>query len=264
MTGADPENTGKIESGEEPFEDDSSTMSILDHLTELRKRIIYSLIAICVGFVIAWFFKTPIFRFLMLPMIDVLGEGKMQFISPTEPFLVYIKVSALAGLLAATPFWLYQVWQFIAPGLYKKERKYILGFVFFGSILFVGGAIFGYFQIIPLGLKFLINNFTDVFFEAKPTLKETFSLSTKLLLAFGVAFELPLVIFFLARTGLVSAGWLLKNFKWAVLLIFICAAMFTPPDVITQVGLGVPLSLLYLLGVLVAYLFGKKNPDTLE
>lgn len=239
---------------------DPTVMSPLEHLAELRRRIIYALIAVAVGFVLSWAFVEDIFRVMMLPMIEVLGpEGKMIFTNPTEAFVTYIKVAALAGLLATTPMWMYQVWRFIGPGLYRNERKYIFLFVTFGSFFFVGGALFGYFKIIPLGLRFLIQNFQADFFEALPSLKETFSLSTKLLLAFGLAFELPLVIFFLARIGVVSAGSLLRNFKYAVLVIFVTAALLTPPDWVTQVGLGVPLCVLYLLGVLVAFLFGKRK-----
>jgi sec-independent protein translocase protein TatC len=235
-------------------------MSPLDHLAELRKRLIYSFIAIFVAFAISWFFVEHIFHIMMLPMIEVLGpERKMIFINPTEAFITYLKVAALAGFMIATPFWLFQIWQFIGPGLYIKERRYVFGFVVFGTLFFVGGAVFGYFKIIPLGLKFLIDNFQSDYFEAFPTLKETFALSTKLLLAFGISFELPLVIFFLARLGIVSHGWLLRNFKYAVLVIFIAAAVFTPPDVVTQIGLGIPLCLLYLLGVGVAFVFGKRR-----
>lgn len=239
---------------------DETLMSPLEHLAELRRRLIYSAIAVVVGFAVCWAFVEDIFRVMMLPVIEVLGPGKkMIFTNPTEAFITYIKVALLAGLMVSTPVWMFQIWRFVGPGLYKQEKKYIAAFVFFGTFFFVGGALFGYFQIMPLGLKFLLTNFQADFFEALPSIKETFTLSTKLLLAFGIAFELPLVIFFLARVGLVSSGWLLRNFRYAVLVIFIGAAIFTPPDIITQIGLGIPLCLLYLLGVGVAYLFGKRK-----
>ena len=240
---------------------DNFQMSFFEHLTELRKRLIVSVVAVFVGFALCYAFAEDIFRVMMLPMIEVLGpDRKMIFTNPTEAFITYLKVSALAGFLLTTPVWMSQIWLFISPGLYRNEKRYLFGFVFFGSFFFIGGALFGYFQIIPYGFKFLIDNFSSDFFQAMPTMKDTFGLSTKLLIAFGVAFELPLIIFFLARIGLVSAGWLLKQFRWAVLVIFILAAIFTPPDVITQIGLGVPMCLLYLIGVLVAWLFGKRRP----
>jgi sec-independent protein translocase protein TatC len=238
-----------------------SKMTFFEHLAELRTRLIYVAITLAVGFGICWFFVEDLFRILMIPMIEVLGpERKMIFTNPTEAFVTYLKVAALGGLMITTPVWLYHIWRFIAPGLYKNERKYIVLFVLFGSIFFLGGSLFGYFRIIPLGFQFLINNFQSSFFEALPSLKETFSISTRLLIAFGIAFELPLVIFFFARMGLVSAGWLLRKFKYAVLLIFITAAMLTPPDWVTQIGLGIPMCILYLLGVGVAAVFGKRKP----
>jgi len=258
----------KNEAPEEPRKgEDPTVMSPLEHLAELRTRLIHGAVSIFIGFVVGWIFHEDILRILMLPMIKVLGpDTQMIFTNPTDGFITYLKVAGLAGILMATPYWMLQIWLFIGPGLYRNERTYIVAFVLFGSIFFIGGAIFGYFQIIPLGLEFLINNFQAPYFKALPSIKETFALSTKLLLAFGVAFELPLLIFFLAKTGIVSAGWLLKNFKYAVLVIFIAAAVFTPPDVITQIGLGIPLSLLYLLGVLVAWLFGgnRKKEDADE
>lgn len=246
-----------------PEELDAGRMTFFDHLAELRKRLIYVIIAVVVGIAVCWFFIEDVFRVMMLPMIDVLGpDKKMIFTSPTEAFVTYLKVAALAGVLVSTPVWMFQLWRFVAPGLFKNERIYIALFVFFGSFFFLGGAMFGYFEIIPYGYKFLIGNFHSDFYEALPTLKDTFSLSLKLLIAFGIAFELPVVIFFLARMGIVSAGWLLKKFRYAVLIIFVLAAIFTPPDVITQIGLGIPLCILYLLGVFVAFLFGKKKPST--
>jgi len=239
---------------------DSGMMSAIEHLTELRTRLVHSAISISVCCIAGWIFKEEILKFLMTPMIEVLGKDtKMIFTNPTDAFLTYLKVAGLAGLMLSTPYWMLQIWLFIGPALYKKEKKYLVAFVLFGSFFFVGGAFFGYFQILPLGLKFLINNFQAPYFQAMPSIKETFALCTKLLLAFGLAFELPLMIFFMARIGVVSAGWLMRNFKYAVLIIFIVAAIITPPDVISQLGLGIPLSLLYLLGVLAAWLFGKSD-----
>lgn len=266
---------GNAESLNKEKEKNLSMMSPLEHLADLRKRLIHSAVSVLVCCIAGWIFKEEILEFLMTPMIQVLGpDTKMIFTNPTDAFLTYLKVAGLAGLMFSTPYWMLQIWLFIGPALYKKEKRYLVAFVLFGSLFFVGGAIFGYFQIVPLGLKFLIQNFQAPYFQAMPSIKETFALSTKLLLAFGVAFELPLLIFFLARMGIVSAGWLLRNFRYAVLIIFVLSAIITPPDVITQLGLGVPLSLLYLLGVLAAWLFGKKeskktdadsdDPDSVE
>jgi sec-independent protein translocase protein TatC len=236
-----------------------ATMPLIEHLTELRKRLIICLVSVFAAFAVCWFFVEKIFEIMMRPMIQVLGDKKMIFTSPTDAFVTYLKVAAMAGFLIATPIWMWELWQFISRGLYPKERSRVVWFVLMSTFLFVGGALFGYFMVIPLGLNFLINNFQSDFFEALPTIKETFAISMKLLIAFGIAFELPIALIFLSRIGLVTSGWLLRNFKFAVLIIFVAAAVFTPPDVITQILLGIPLCLLYLLGVLFAHLFRRRQ-----
>jgi len=240
-------------------------MRLVEHLVELRKRLLYCIASTLAGFLAAWHFRKEIYDLLMKPLVDVMGEDKtMIFTAPAEAFVTYLKVAIVSGIFAASPVILWQIWKFVAPGLYKKERRYFQAVVFFGSIFFIGGALFGYFGVFPIGFDYFINTFQTENIQALITLKEYFKFSLNLLLGFGIAFELPVFIFFLARVGLVTPRWLLKNIRFAVLIIFVGSAIFTPPDVISQVILGVPLIALYLLATGVAYLFGAKREKAEE
>ncbi len=235
-------------------------MPFTEHLEELRKRLIISAIAIFVGFLICFAFKEKIFQFLMTPWIDALPEGhenQLIYTAPHEAFFTYIKVSLIAGLGIACPVVFYQMWRFIAPGLYENERKYIFPAVFFSSFFFLAGALFGYFFVFPVGFRFFAS-FASEMITPMVSTKEFLSFSTRLLLGFGVAFELPVVAFFMGKLGLVTSRFLKKQRKFAILGLFFISAILTPPDVISQVMLAGPLLLLYEMSVWIVHFFGKK------
>lgn len=231
-----------------------------EHLEELRSRLIVCFVAVGVGFVVSYFFKEKLFEWLMKPLTDVMGEGdQLIFTNLPEAFFVYLKTAFLAGVMLAAPVILYEFWKFVAPGLYKKERKLLLPVVFLCSFFFIGGALFGYFIVFPYGFKFFLG-FATEYIQPLPSMKEYFSLASKLLIAFGVVFELPLIVTLLSRLGFVSVGFLKKNRKYALLLFFAGSAMLTPPDIITQIMMAFPLMLLYEISIIGARVFARKNP----
>ena len=229
------------------------------HLEELRKRLITSFIAVAVGFGVCYGFKEKLFQILTQPLISVMNQGEtLIYTGLPEAFFTFLKVSFLGGLMLASPVIIYQFWMFVAPGLYDREKRLLLPIVFLSTIFFVGGALFGYFIVFPFGFKFFLGFATETI-RPMPSMKEYLSFSAKLLLAFGLVFELPLVITFLARLGLVSVEFLKKNRKYAILLFFIGAAILTPPDVVTQIMMAVPLMLLYEISIVGARIFGKRK-----
>jgi sec-independent protein translocase protein TatC len=235
---------------------------ITDHLAELRKRIFWILITLVVFAVAAFNYAELIFLFLMDPAVQALGEkgSKLQAIAPTETFFTYLKCALLAGFVLSLPVTFWQIWAFVAPGLYANERRAIIPFVVISSLLFAGGAIFGYTQVFPLVFDFL-SGFSSDLVEQNWTMREAFSVTTRLFLAFGVAFELPVLVFFLSVTGIVSTRRMLSGTPYAVLAMFIVAAILTPPDFVSQILLAIPMLVLYLLGVAVAWVFepGRKQ-----
>ncbi len=236
----------------------------LSHLEELRKRLIVCAIAVGAGFVIAYIFSERLFRLLIAPLNAVMPEGDhLIFTNLPEMFFAYIKVAFIAGILAAAPLIFYQLWMFVAPGLYQKEKNLVIPFVVSSTILFIGGALFGYFIVFPFGFKFFMG-FANEYVKALPKVKEYFSFSVKLLFAFGIVFELPVVVFFLAKIGLVTPDLLKRKRKYAILLTFVLAAILTPPDAITQLMMAGPLILLYEIGIMVAKLARKKKEETAE
>lgn len=250
---------------------DDKKLPLTDHLAELRTRLIRVGVAWGVGSALAWSWSEQIFRLLLAPAVDALGPdgGKLQAIAPTEIFFTYLECALLAGFVLALPVILWQIWAFVAPGLYPSERNTVLPFVGVTTVLFVSGAAFGHTAVMPIMFKFFTSFDSDLV-QSAWTMSEVFSLITRMFLAFGVAFELPVVVFFLALAGIVEAPRLLKGTPYAVLIIFIVAAILTPtPDWVSQMLLGVPMVGLYLLGVGVAFLFtgGRKtepaaNPDS--
>ncbi|MGQ9796302.1 twin-arginine translocase subunit TatC [Desulfosoma sp.] len=236
-------------------------MPFTEHLEELRRRLIICLVAVGVGFVIAYFFKEKIFAWLMHPLLQALpkdGYQKLIYTAPHEAFMTYLKVSFLGGVALAVPVILYQFWRFVAPGLYEHERRYLYPIIILSTIFFLGGAAFGYLVVFPYGFQFF-TSFATEFIAPMISTKEFFSLATRLLIAFGLIFELPLVTFFFAKLGLVNASFLQKHRKYAILLIFIVAAILTPPDVFTQILMAIPLLILYEMSVWIAHFFGKKE-----
>jgi sec-independent protein translocase protein TatC len=241
---------------------DSDKIPFTAHLEELRSRLIKCFIAISVGFVVAYGFKEKLFEILVYPLKSVMHEGdKLIYTGLPEAFFTYLKVAFLAGMLLATPVLLYQFWMFVAPGLYEKEKRVMLPIVFLCSFFFIGGALFGYFVVFPWGFKFFLGFATETI-RPMPSMKEYLSFAAKMLIAFGVVFELPLIITFMARLGLVSVAFLKKNRKYAILLFFIGAAILTPPDVVTQIMMALPLMLLYEISIIGARIFGR--PRTTE
>lgn len=262
----DQEKTEAPESSEESSHTtggkiDASRMPFMAHLIELRSRLVKASIGLGVAFGICYPFHVQLLAFMVEPLKKVLPEGqRLIYTNLPEAFFTYLKLSFLAAVLLAFPWLLYQIWCFIAPGLYKKERKYAFGFVLSTSLLFLGGAIFGYQVVFPFGFKFFVG-FESEMIQPLPALNQYFSFSVRLLFAFGAVFELPIVVFFLARMGLVDAPMLRKNRKWAILGTFIIAAMFTPPDVVTQVLMAGPLLILYEVSIFVAKAWTTRSKD---
>jgi sec-independent protein translocase protein TatC len=239
---------------------DNERLPLTHHLAELRTRIIRILIVWIVFAALAWNYSELIFGYLLDPAVAALSEGErtLQAIAPTEIFFTYLKCAALAGFVMALPVIFWQIWAFVAPGLYASERKAIVPFVLASSLLFGGGAIFGYAMVFPLMFDFF-TQFDSEFVESAWTMREAFNLTTRLFLAFGIAFELPVLVFFLSITGIVDAHTLLKKTPYALLGVFIAAAILTPPDWVSQVFLAIPMIVLYLVGVGVAYVFGGSK-----
>ena len=230
-----------------------------DHLEELRKRILICLIAIGIGFAVSYSFAEEIYIWLAKPLKQVLPpNSNLIFTSPTEAFLTYLKTALFCGLFLSIPVVLYQIWKFIAPGLYKKERVYVIPFVVSSSILFIGGALFGYFVVFPLGFNFLMSFASDSI-QALPSMREYFNFVIKLLLAFGIIFETPIFILFLAKLGIVNYKMLCTYRKYFLLLAFFLGAILTPPDVVTQTMMALPLIILYEVSVFITRIFAKKQ-----
>lgn len=255
MTGVNPELSDGMDEGSEEL----PRMTLLDHLDELRKRLFASVVAIFVAFIGCWYFSPAIFHWLQKPILDVLAaDDKLAFTDLAGPFMLYIKVALLSAIFVASPFLLFQLWLFLRPGLYQRERRLAVPFIVFTTIFFVAGGLFGYYVAFPMVVKFLMGVGQD--FKQVVTIQAYFSMMSKILLGLGLVFEMPMLMFFLARLGIVNARQLLKGFRWAVLGIFVTAAVITPtPDIATQTVFAVPMILLYLLGVLVAAIFGRKR-----
>lgn len=239
-------------------------MSFLEHLAELRKRLFYSILSIVIGFAVAAPFAKEIFGVVAKPLTNVMAPGqKLAFTRLAEPFVLYMKVSLIAGILLAAPLVVLQLWLFISPGLYRHEKRYAVPFIFSASIFFLSGAFFAYRVMFPTICRFFLGVGRD--FNAVITIDEYFSLFSKTLLGVGLVFEMPVLIFFLARFGIVTHTLLLRQWRWAIVLIFIVAAVVTPtPDVVNQTAVALPMVILYLLSILVAYLFGKKRGEVEE
>lgn len=232
-------------------------MSLLEHLGELRKRLTKCAYAVAVGFFACYAFAEDIFDLLLLPMVGILTDSHFQYTSPPEAFFTYMKVAFVAGIFVASPYIFYQLWAFVAPGLYEHESKWIIPISGFTALLFVTGALFGYFVVFPFGFEFFAS-YSNEKIQFIPKLNEYTTFCLQLLLAFGLIFELPLFLLILARLGVVTADKLRKTRKYAILVIFIVAAILTPPDPFTQTLMAGPLMVLYELSIWLAKVFGKK------
>lgn len=253
--GPPPDSTSEDDGDEE--EEGMAKMSFLEHLQELRDRIIRALMGVAVGCAVGLYFSDEIFARVSQPVAGVLRKmglsDKLVFTHPADAFNVYLQLGLVAGLFLASPWVLYQVWAFIAPGLYQKERRYAVPFIFFCSSLFMAGGAFAYFIAFPYALEFLLN-MGGTHMTPFITAKEYLDLFTTIILGLGIVFEMPVLILFLALLGIVTPGFLLRNFRYAVLVITMVAALITPTtDVTNLVLFAVPMLGLYLLGTGLAW-----------
>lgn len=234
-------------------------MSFLDHLEELRKRLLISFIAIFVAFLGCWHYAPQIYAKLQEPLTKVLPPGdKLAYTRMTAPFFLYMKVAFFAGVFVAAPVILYQLWLFIAPGLYRHERRWAAPFIIITSALFIIGGYFGWKILLPATCGFFVE--TGKNFKQMITIDDYFSFSSMLCLAAGLVFETPVLIFFLARMGIVTPQFMLHQWKYAIVLSFVVSAIVTPtPDMVTQSALAAPMIALYFLGVGVAFMFARKK-----
>jgi sec-independent protein translocase protein TatC len=245
----------------DPLDDPSSKMSFLDHLDELRKRLIWAIGGLLGGCVIAFLFVGQIEQFIMLPLVEILGpDRQFQYIDGFDPFMLFMKIGALGGLMIASPFILWQLWLFIAPGLYSHEKRFAIPFVIFSTVFFFLGAAFSHYIAFPWTWVFF-KSWETQYMKFQPAIGPMFSIYVKMLLAFGVVFQLPTLVFFLARMGVVTAGLMIRKTKYAVLVIFILAAVLSPgTDVVSQALMAGPMLGLYGLSIIIAWIFAKRKP----
>jgi sec-independent protein translocase protein TatC len=233
------------------------TMGFLDHLEELRKRIVNSVVAVAVGFGICWWKVERIYDIMQRPIMEALEKHhlseKLVYLNPTEPFNLYLKIAALAGLFLTSPFVLYQVWMFISPGLYRREKRYVVPFMISTITLFLCGGYFGYKIVYPRALDFLIGFGAQ--FQPMITIGEYTQLFLSIVLGMGLIFEMPILVFFLSVMGIMSPKFMLKNFRYAILIIFVIAAIVTPtPDIVNMCIFAAPMLALYAVSIGVAWL----------
>ena len=234
-------------------------MSFLEHLEELRIRLVHSAVALTLAFALCWNWHEELFHFLTGPLRKGFPDIKFIFTGPSEAFVLYMKMAFFVGIFVAAPYILWQVWAFIAPGLYAHEKGYVYPFIFFGTLLFVGGGLFGHYILFPVTFSFL-GGYGGQDMTFMPKVDEYFTVYSWFLLGLGLVFQIPIVVFVLSRIGIVTPGFLLRQFKFAVLGAFIISAVITPTaDIVNQTLLAVPMMGLYLLGVLIAFLFGRKR-----
>jgi sec-independent protein translocase protein TatC len=242
--------------------DELGSMSFLEHLEELRRRIIWSLVGIAAGFGLCWRFADTIYGYMQTPIMDALHRNhldqKLVYLNPTEPFNMYLKIGLIGGLFIASPWVLYQVWCFISPGLYRHEKKYVLPFMFSTVGLFLAGGLFGYKVVYPAALNFLIQYGKQ--FQPMITIGEYTDLFLTIIVGLGLIFELPIVVFFLSLMGIVTAGWMWKNLRYSILIIFVIAAIVTPTtDIMNMCIFAAPMVALYVLSIFIAWIFNPKR-----
>jgi sec-independent protein translocase protein TatC len=266
-------------------------MTFLEHLDELRKRLVVSVCALGVGFLIAFLFVQRLYDFVMRPLAQMLNDGatsaladpklakaftpdqlaalksalhstfggKLIFTHPTEAFILYLKIAFLAGIILAAPVIIWQMWLFISPGLYRKEKKWAVPFVTLATAGCVGGAAFTHYILFPWMWKFLAS-FSNEYTVFAPRIDDVFSLYTKMLLGMALVFQMPTIVFFLAKMRVVTARFLLRNFKYAILIIFVAAAVITPSgDMLTQTLFAAPMIGLYVISILIAWAVGPRR-----
>jgi sec-independent protein translocase protein TatC len=237
-------------------------MPLMAHLEELRKRIVFSAVGVVVGFFACWSYADRIFGLVQQPLIKALRHhgipGGLVYLNPTEPFNLYLEVGLVAGLFAASPFVFYQLWLFIAPGLYRREKRYVLPFLLSTVGLFMAGGIFGYTMVYPASLDFLIGY--GEHFQPMITIAEYTKLFVTIIVGLGLIFEMPILVFFLALMRVITARWMLRNFRYSILAIFVVAAMITPTtDILNMCLFAAPMVALYGLSIGVAWLVNSMR-----
>jgi sec-independent protein translocase protein TatC len=240
--------------------DAGGKMSFLDHLDELRRRIIYSLIGVGLGFVLAFVYVNELFEFVLRPMQEMLPPGQtLIYTDPAEAFFLKIKLALMAGLILAAPVVFSQVWLFVAPGLYAHEKKLAIPFVVMSTFFFAAGAAFSHYVVFPIVWQFFADQATD-FVVMMPRVETSYSMYLRLILALGLTFELPTVVLFLARMGMITPRFMIRNFKYAVLIIIAAAAVLSPDGGgVGMIAMGGPVILLYIFSIGLAWIFGKKR-----
>ncbi len=237
---------------------EAAAQSLIDHLTELRTRLIYSAYAVFAGFGVAWFFCEKVFDVIRQPIEKYLPVGGLVFTAPMDKFLAYVKVSFLSGVILSCPIWIFQIWKFIAPGLFKHERRYALAFIGFGSVLFLIGISFAYFLVFPMAFKFLMS-FGSSADKPMITIEAYLSFFTTTTLVFGLAFEMPLILCLLGVMGIIDHRLLIRYRRYAIVGLAVLSAIITPPDAISMLMMLVPLVFLYEISIWVVKYLGKKQ-----
>src|SRR5215471_19961178 len=238
------------------------SMGFLEHLEELRRRIVYSMVAAIVGFLGCWFAASRLVGIMQKPIVDILHKngqpGMLVYQHPVDPFNLYLKVAGVAGLFVTSPFVLYQLWLFIAPGLYRHEKRYVWPFMFSTVSLFLAGGYFGYKLVYPQALYFLIDFGKQ--FQPMITIEEYSKLFLTIIVGMGVIFEMPILVFFLSLMGIISAGWMWRNLRYSILGIFIIAAILTPTtDILNMCIFAAPMVALYVLSIAIAWAFHPRQ-----
>ena len=244
--------------------------SFIDHLTELRQRLIKSIIYVFIIFVVSYTFAENIYNFLVEPYANAVKDDELNrrliFTALHETFITYLKVAFFAAVFVGSPLLISQIWKFIAPGLYKNEKKALLPYLIATPVLFLLGGMLVYYLVMPLAIKFFLSfetaaqaNSLPIQLEAK--VNEYLSLIMRLIFAFGLSFQLPVILSLLARVGFVDSNYLKKRRRYVIVIIFAVAAILTPPDPVTQIGLGIPLLILYELSILSVKIIEKKKKD---
>ena len=258
------DDTAELEPGTDPTEPEeqeveSGKMTFLEHLDELRKRLLRIITYVAVGFCACFYFSPKIYHFISVPIIRSLPEGtKLAYTNPTDPFTIYIKVGIIAGIFLTIPFSLYEVWKFIAPGLYRKEKRYVFPFMLSSILLFVLGGAFCYYIVLPQAYAFLINLGKD--FMPVIRIDEYLDLTNMMLLGFGLVFEMPVIVAFLSLFGLVTAKFLWTKFRYAIVIIVALAAILSPTgDAFNLAVWAAPMVVLYLISIGVAAVFGWRR-----
>ena len=247
---------------DEAMAEDEASMSFTEHLGELRMRIVRMLLGATVGFLLCYGVAEDLFRYLSLPLVKVMPpDTRFIYTSVPEGFFVYLKIAFVAGVFVASPYIFYQLWAFIAPGLYKEERQHIVPLAFCSAIFFLLGAAFCYWGVFPFAFTFFMSYSTGMI-VAMPSLNEYLGFALKMLLAFGLIFEMPLFAFFLSRLRIITPAWMRKVRRYAILAIFIVAAILTPPDVFSQLLMAGPMIVLYEVSIYVAAIARPRGGDT--